>query len=170
MRFTIKTTLLPLFITQNRIGLKKDVFVSALDSKNPRLQAQALVSLGRLGDRSAAAAILPHAAAPKLEKQPAHNEAKPTTVLPHLATRALVALKPIDTLLGALDGTDGATALSVLKYVHDDKVVAALSTRATKNPDLTTLSTLVRLYHREGEYTQGWWGTRPDTSGHYFAR
>ena len=27
MRFTIKTTLLPLFITQNRIGLKKDVFV-----------------------------------------------------------------------------------------------------------------------------------------------
>ena len=151
-------------------GLKKDVFVSALDSKNPRLRAQALVSLGRLGDRSAAAAILSHAAAPKLEKQPAHNEANPTTVLPHLASRALVALKPIDTLLGALDGTHGTTALSVLKYMHDDKVVAALSARAAKNPDPATLSTLVRLYHREGEYTQGWWGTRPDTSGPYFAR
>jgi len=82
----------------------------------------------------------------------------------------LVALKPIDILLSVLDGTHGATALSVLKYVHDDKVVATLSARAAKNPDLATLSTLVRLYHREGEYTQGWWGTRPDTSGPYFAR
>ena len=150
--------------------LKKDIFVSALDSKNPRLRAQALISLGRLGDASAAAAILRLAAAPKLDKAPAHNEPNPAGVLPHLATRTLVALKPVDTLLGALDGTHGATALSVLKYVHDDKVVTTLNARAAKNPDPATLATLVRLYHREGGYPEGWWGTRPDTSGPYFAR
>ena len=151
-------------------GLKKDVFVNALDSKNTRLQAQALISLGRLGDASAASAMLPHAAAPKLEKAPAQNEPNPAGVIPHIASRALVALKPVDTLLGALDGTHGATALSVLKYIHDDKVVAALSARAAVKPDAATLATLVRLYHREGGYTQGWWGTRPDTTGPYYAR
>ena len=150
--------------------LKNDIFVSALDSKNPRLRAQALISLGRLGDASAAAAILPLAAAPKLEKAAAHNEPNPAGVLPHLATRTLVALKPVDTLLGALDGTHGTTALGVLKYIHDDKVVTTLNARAAKNPDPATLATLVRLYHREGGYTEGWWGTRPDTSGPYFAR
>ena len=153
-----------------QLMLKKGIFVSALDSKNPRLRAQALISLGRLGDATAAAAILSHATAHKLAKQPAHNEANPAAVIPHLATRALVTLKPVDTLLGALDGTHSAAALNVLKYIHDDKVVVALNTRASKNPDLTTLVTLVRLYHREGKYTEGWWGTRPDTTGPYFAR
>ncbi|HIG81259.1 MAG TPA: c-type cytochrome [Verrucomicrobiales bacterium] len=151
-------------------GLKKDIFVNALNSKTPRLRAQALISLGRLGDASAATAILPHAAAPKLAKQPSHNAANPIGVIPHLATRTLVALRPVDAFLDALDGTHGAAALSVLKYIHDDKVVVALTARAAKNPDLATLATLVRLYHREGQYTSGWWGTRPDTSGPYFAR
>ena len=151
-------------------GLKKDIFVNALDSKNPRQRAQALISLGRLGDATAAAAILPHAAAPRFAKQPAHNEANPTAVIPHLATRALVALNSVDTLIDALDGTHGAAALGVMKYIHDDKVVVALNTRVAKNLDPATLATLVRLYHREGKYTEGWWGTRPDTTGPYFAR
>ena len=150
--------------------MKKDIFINALASKNLRLRAQALVSLGRLGDGKAAAAIIPHARAPKHSKQPAHNEANPAAVMPHLATRALVALRPVDALLDALDGTHGAAALSVLKYIHDDKVVAALNARAAKNPDPATLTALVRLYHREGGYSEGWWGTRPDTSGPYFAR
>ena len=151
-------------------GLKKDIFVNALDSENPRHRAQALISLGRLGDATAAVAILPHAAAPKRAKQPEHNEANPAAVIPHLATRALVALNSVDILIDALEGTHGAAALGVMKYIHDDKVVAALSARVAKNPDPATLATLVRLYHREGKYTEGWWGTRPDTSGPYFAR
>jgi len=151
-------------------GLKKDVFVNALESKNGRVQAQALICLGRLGDASAAAAMLPHAGTPKLEKVPAQNEPNPAAVIPHIATRALVSLKPVDTLVGALDGTHGAAALSVLKYIHDNKVVAALSARAAVKPNPATLATLVRLYHREGGYSEGWWGTRPDTTGPYFAR
>ena len=144
--------------------------MKALKSSNLRVRAQALVSLGRLGDASAARAILPHAAAPRLAKQPKQNEPNPAAVIPHLATRALVALKPVDTLLAALDTDHRATALSVLKYIHDDKVVDTLVSRAKAKPDPATFATLVRLYHREGDYTQGWWGTRPDTSGPYFDR
>ena len=145
-------------------------FVKALKSSNLRVRAQALVSLGRLGDASAARAILPHAAAPRLAKQPKQNEANPAAVIPHLATRALVAIKPVDTLLAALDTDHRPTVLSVLKYIHDDKVVDTLISRAKAKPDPATFSTLVRLYHREGDYKQGWWGTRPDTSGPYFDR
>ena len=151
-------------------NLKKDVFVSALESKNDRVRAQALISLGRLGDASAAATMLPYASFPKLEKTPAQNEPNPAGVIPHIATRALVTLKPINTLISALDGTNRDTALSVLKYIHDDKVVTALNDRATKNPDTATLATLARLYYRESSYSEGWWGTRPDTTGPYYAR
>ena len=145
-------------------------FVRALKSGDLRVRAQAIVSLGRLGDASAARAILPHAATPRLVKRPKQNEPNPAAVIPHLATRALVTLKPVDTLLAALDTDHRATALSVLKYIHDDKVVDALISRAKAKPDPATFATLVRLYHREGDYTQGWWGTRPDTSGPYFDR
>ncbi|MGB1725280.1 MAG: DUF7133 domain-containing protein, partial [Limisphaerales bacterium] len=151
-------------------GVASAPFVKALKSSNLRVRAQALVSLGRLGDASAARAILPHASAPRLGKRPKQNEPNPAAVIPHLATRALVALKPVDTLLAALDTDHQATALSVLKYIHDDKVVDTLISRAKAKPDPATFSTLVRLYHREGNYTQGWWGTRPDTSGPYFDR
>ena len=150
--------------------LKKDVFVNALDSKNARVRTQALISLGRLGDASAATTMLPYASFPKLEKTPAQNEPNPAGVIPHIATRALVTLKPINTLISALEGTNRDTALSVLKYIHDDRVVTALNDRATKNPDTATLATLARLYYRESSYSEGWWGTRPDTTGPYYAR
>ncbi len=151
-------------------GLKSEPFIRALKSENLRVRAQALISLGRLGDTSTARAILPHAAAPRLAKRPKQNEPNPAAVIPHLATRALIALKPVDTLLTALDTDHKSTALSVLKFIHDDTVVDTLVNRAKAKPNLATLATLVRLYHREGDYTQGWWGTRPDTSGPYFDR
>ena len=151
-------------------GLKSEPFVRALKSENLRVRAQALISLGRLGDTLAARAILPHAAAPRLAKSPKQNEPNPAAVIPHLATRALIALKPVDTLLASLDTDHKLTALSVLKFIHDDTVVDTLVGRAKAKPNLATFATLVRLYHREGDYTQGWWGTRPDTSGPYFDR
>lgn len=39
-------------------GVSKDIFVAALKDKNPRVQVAAAVSLGRLGDKSAAPALL----------------------------------------------------------------------------------------------------------------
>jgi putative membrane-bound dehydrogenase-like protein len=151
-------------------GIEQTPFVRALKSDNLRTRAQALVSLGRLGDASAAKDILPYAIAPRLNKQPNQNEPNPSAVIPHLATRTLVALKPVDTLLAALDTDHRATALNVLKYIHDDKIVDILISQAKDKLDLVTITTLVRLYHRESEYNQGWWGTRPDTSGPYFDR
>ena len=155
----------------NELGdIQPAPFVHALKSDNLRVRAQAIISLGRLGDTSAAKAILPHATAPRLAKQPKQNEPNPAAVIPHLAKRALVAIKPVDTLLAALDTDHRTTALSTLKYIHDETVVHTLVSRAKAKPNLATFATLIRLYHREGDYTQGWWGTRPDTSGPYFDR
>ena len=36
--------------------------------------------------------------------------------------------------------------------------------------EIEAITTLIRLYHREGEYTGGWWGTRPDLTGPYYDR
>ena len=156
---------------QNQIdNLDSAPFVRALNSNNLRVRAQALISLGRLGDATAAQSILPYATAPRLNKKPLQNEPNTAAVIPHLATRALVALKPIDTLLAALDTKYKSTALSVLKYIHDSNVVKTLISRVNDQPDLKTFTTLIRLYHREGDYNKGWWGTRPDTSGPYFDR
>ena len=156
---------------QNQIdNLDSAPFVRALNSNNLRVRAQALISLGRLGDATAAQSILPYATAPRLNKKPLQNEPNTAAVIPHLATRALVALKPIDTLLAALDTKYKSTALSVLKYIHDSNVVKTLINRVNDQPDLKTFTTLIRLYHREGDYNKGWWGTRPDTSGPYFDR
>ena len=156
---------------QNQINnLDSAPFVRALNSNNLRVRAQALISLGRLGDATAAQSILPYATAPRLNKKPLQNEPNTAAVIPHLATRALVALKPIDTLLAALDTKYKSTALSVLKYIHDSNVVKTLIRRVNDQPDLKTFTTLIRLYHREGDYNKGWWGTRPDTSGPYFDR
>ena len=58
----------------------------------------------------------------------------------------------------------------MLKYIHDSNVVKTLISRVNDQPDLKTFTTLIRLYHREGDYNKGWWGTRPDTSGPYFDR
>ena len=151
-------------------NLNSEPFVHALGSNNLRVRAQALISLGRLGDISVSQDILPHATSSQLAKQPLQNQPNPAAIIPHLAIRALVALKPIDTLLAALDTSLKSTSLSVLKYIHDDTVVDQLVSRIKTKPDLEIFATLIRLYHREGDYNEGWWGTRPDTSGPYFDR
>jgi putative heme-binding domain-containing protein len=95
-------------------------------------------------------------------------------VIPHLAVRALVAIGNVELLLGAVDGPDHAGALWALKSLHQTKtvtgLVAKLSTLRDDERRQATLTTLVRLYHREGDYTGDWWGTRPDTSGPYYDR
>ena len=45
-----------------------------------------------------------------------------------------------------------------------------LSTQRDDERRRATLTTLVRLYHREAPYKGDWWGTRPDTSGPYYDR
>ena len=159
-------------------GLPVDPFQAALKDANPRVQAQALISLGRIGNAEVAEDVLALTKRnedwPLPAAQPLHKQPDVGRVLPHLAMQALVAMNAVDACLEALDGTYRQGALLALRNMHDQRVVEGLAKKlsSTQDGDLRKeiLSVLVRLYHREGEYTSGWWGTRPDTSGPYFDR
>jgi putative membrane-bound dehydrogenase-like protein len=159
-------------------GLSSELFVKALADDSPRVRAQALVSLGRLGDPSAARHILPLTARPKGSpmptRRPLQNQPDPDRVVPHLAVRALVALGAIDVCLEALDGPHAEGALWAMRYMHDPRAVEGLIKRlaTARSPDLRRgmLVTLIRLYHREADYKGSWWGIRPDSTGPYYDR
>jgi putative heme-binding domain-containing protein len=157
-------------------GLDPQLFIAALADASPRVRAQALISLARFKDMSAAKSILPLTARPKGSvmptKWPVHAQPDPDRVLPHLAVRALVALGAVDACLEALDGPHAQGALWALRYLHDKKAVEGLikklgTVRAAElRRDI--LRTLIRLYHREADYTGDWWGIRPENTGPYY--
>src|SRR5262249_44713053 len=129
-------------------------FLAALDDDSPRVRAQALISLARLNDVSAAKSIIPLTARPKGSvmpaKKPLQNQPDPDRVVPHLAVRALVSLGAVDACLEALDGPHHQGALWALRYLHDKKAVEGLVKKlGTASPDRRRgiLATLVRLYH-----------------------
>ena len=104
--------------------------------------------------------------------RPVNAQPDPDRVVPHLAMRALVALRAVDTCIEALDGPHRDGALRVLRFLHEPKAVEGLikklSTARSAEARRGLLATLVRLYHREAEYEGSWWGIRPDTTGPYF--
>ncbi len=158
-------------------GLDTKPFLVALTDDSLRVRAQALISLGRLNDVSAARSILPLTARPKGSampaKKPLQNQPDPNRVVPHLAVRTLVSLGAVDTCLEALDGPYSPGALWALRYMHEKKAVEGLIKKlGSASPDLRRgiLATLIRLYHREADYTGSWWGIRPDSTGPYFDR
>ncbi|WP_339742776.1 discoidin domain-containing protein [uncultured Rubinisphaera sp.] len=157
------------------------VFVDALKDSNPRVQAQALISLARIkvsNKETVARQVLPLTSRTKGELPPAnrdqHKQADPGRVIPHLAVRTLVALDAGDVCVEALDGSFREGALWALKYFHQSEIVEQLieklkeTEQAEAQQELVAL--LIRLYFREGDYDGGWWGTRPDHSGPYFDR
>ena len=154
------------------------IVMSGLQDSNPRVRAQALISLGRLGAVGAAESILPLTARESQfevpTKAPLYNQPDPGRVIPHLAVRALVAVGGVEACLKALGGPHHDGAQWALKYMHgEDAVQGLIKVLGTQRDELrrrATLTTLIRLYHREGDYQGDWWGTRPDTSGPYYAR
>ena len=157
-------------------GLDTKPFVAALADESPRVRAQALISLARLHDVSAAKSILPLTARPKGSvmptKKPVHAQPDPDRVLPHLAVRALVSLGAVDACLEALDGPYAHGALWAMRYMHDKKTVEGLIKKlgTVRSSELRRdiLATLIRLYHREADYKGVWWGIRPENTGPYF--
>jgi putative membrane-bound dehydrogenase-like protein len=157
-------------------GLDSKLFVAALADPSPRVRAQALISLTRLQDVSAAKSIIPLTARPKGSlmptKKPIHAQPDADRALPHLAVRALVALGAVDACLEALDGPYSQGSLWALRYMHDKKTVDGLiqKLRTTHSSELRreVLTTLIRLYHREADYRGVWWGITPENSGPYF--
>jgi putative heme-binding domain-containing protein len=159
-------------------GVPDEPLLAALHDENPRVRAQAIISLGRLGREENAAALLPLTLRsdqdPLRGEDLPHSQPDPGRVPPHLAVRALVQLNAREVCLEALNGPYAAGALAALQSMHDEEVVAGLARKvseAREGSQLRGLLTcLIRLYHREGEYTGDWWGTRPDTSGPYYDR
>jgi putative heme-binding domain-containing protein len=142
------------------------------------VRAQALISLNRLNDASVAKSVLPLTARPKGStmptKRPLQNQPDPDRVVPHLAVRALVSMNAIDACLDALEGPHSVGALWALRSMHDQRAVEGLIKKlgTARAPELRRgiLATLMRLYHREADYTGSWWGIRPDSTGPYYDR
>ncbi|MDA0337532.1 MAG: c-type cytochrome, partial [bacterium] len=162
-----------------------------LSAPQPRIQAAAAVAAGRLGDLEAASLLLQMASRGQMQSADEGRESAaavaestddwrlphPERVIPHLAVQALVAMEAVEPCLEAVGGSDWPGALWALRNLHTSASVDGLfrvlgSTRdESLRRDLWT--TLIRLYHQEGSYTQespGWWGTRPDTTGPYYDR
>ena len=147
-----------------------------LSDPSPRIRAQAVIGLGRLGDASVANSLVPLTS--RLEgstmptTKPVNAQPDPDRVLPHLAMRALLSLRAVDACLDAIDGPHREGALRALRSLHEPKAVEGLvkklATVRSSEVRRDLLATLVRLYHREAEYQGSWWGIRPDTTGPYF--
>ena len=153
-------------------------YTKALKEGTPRVQAAAIVGMGRLGRKEAAADLLavkiPSSfVAPAMNTEGPHATPNSAIVLPHLAVRALVSLDAVDAAVKAIGTPNSTLALWTLRYMHDPKAVNGLLTAYQKASDegLKTqiLTTLARLYKEEAPYDGSWWwSTRPDTHGPYY--
>ena len=152
-------------------GLTAENFTPFLSDTSPRIVAQALIALGRLGDASTADLILPLAEQSGTSR-PDPAEPNVAQVIPHLALRTLVELNAVDACLKALDDAHWQAALRALRNMHSAKAVDGLIARLQNelNTDKRTaiLITLIRLYQHETQYDASWWGIRPDTTGPFY--
>lgn len=95
------------------------------------------------------------------------------SILPHVARKALVALRAGPACVDAIGTPNQSGALMALRYMHHPEAVDALLKRFEKTLKSDTKQriarSLVRLANKEKVY-QGdtWWGTRPDTRGPYY--
>ena len=93
----------------------------------------------------------------------------------HTAYRALAKMSAHEAAFSQIDSDDIDTrkaAAWALMRMHKKEVVDGLLARLKTEKDpakrLPLLSTLARLYQKEGEWTGASWGTRPDTRGPYY--
>ncbi|TFF39730.1 DUF7133 domain-containing protein [Mucilaginibacter psychrotolerans] len=165
----------------DRKGLQNvpiEPFLAALKDPSPRVQAAAIIGLGRLGRVEAANALLETSVpasfvAPAKGTEGPHATPNAAIVPPHLAVRALVSLNAVDACVAAIGTKKSTLALWALRYMHDAKAVDGLIAAygKAKLPKLKEqiLVTLGRLYKTEAPYDGSWWwSTRPDSHGPYY--
>ncbi|WP_218145384.1 DUF7133 domain-containing protein [Parapedobacter koreensis] len=153
-------------------------FLTGLQSPSPRVQAAAIIGLGRLGNKEAVNALLAFKVpssfkAPALGTEGPHATPNAEIVIPHLAVKALVALDAKEECIQALNSANSDLALWAMRYMHDDRVVQALMAAYENTSDeafkAKLINTLARIYHQEAPYDASWWwSTRPDTHGPYY--
>lgn len=181
---------------------RPDLLVQYLTDSDDRVKAAAIVGLGRvlkygiqhdwvISSRNGtepiqqaitiyANALLPLTNQGSILEKPETDDWRnphPERVIPHLAVKTLVEMNAVDACIAALSGSDKSGALWALKSMHSksavDGLFKILSTSRDKTLRSEVWTTLIRLYHREGEFTEDspkWWGTRPDTTGPYYDR
>lgn len=153
-------------------------FIKALNDPSPRVQAAAIVGLGRLGRKEAASALL-QVKVPESFKAPEKNTEGPhatpnAAIIPaHLAVRSLLSIGAVDACVKAIDSKTSTIALWALRYTHNERAVDGLISAYYKTNDQglrkNILSTLSRLYKKEAPYEGlSWWSTRPDGHGPYY--
>jgi putative heme-binding domain-containing protein len=152
-------------------GLTTDTFKPFLYDESPRVVAQTLIALGRIGDASIAELILPLAEQSGTER-PDPAEPNVAQVIPHLALRTLVELNAVDACLQSLDEAHWQAALRALRTMHSakavDGLIAKLQNELNTDKRAAILITLIRLHQHETPYDGSWWGIRPDTTGPYY--
>lgn len=164
-------------------------WIEVVKSDNPRVRAQALISVRRL----ALAGVLSPAAREQLTREVlplsvvrtadgkvrservAHDKGDEARVIPVLAVETLISLNSVAVLAEATDGELRSGALMTLRQMHSREVIDAILAKMAKTYDLKPrmewLDLLARLHYQEGEYLKSdWWGTRPDTRGPYYDR
>lgn len=153
-------------------------FIQALADQSPRVQAAAIVGLGRL-DRPEAISYLLRIKVPDSFIAPPKNmegpHATPNSAIirAHLAVQALVKLHAVDACIAAIGTENSTIALWAMRYMHDPKAVDGLIAAYGKTNDEVLkkqiITTLARLDKIEAPY-EGltWWSTRPDGHGPYY--
>jgi putative heme-binding domain-containing protein len=153
-------------------------FLKALKDPSERVQAVAIVGLGRLENKAAIKELL-KVPVPVTLKAPvkgvegAHATPNADVVLPHLAVRTLLKLDGVEESVEALGTRQSKLALWTLRHIHNTTAVNGLikAYREEDNDDLKKeiLTTISRLYKKEAPYDGSWWwSTRPDTHGPYY--
>ena len=155
------------------------------DESDDQMRAAAIIALGRMNVRDAAKRLLKFAT---MDNTVATADAEVAgiddwrlphseRVIPHLAVKALVSMNAVDECIAALSTPEQAGALWALKSMHSksaiDGLFKVLSTTRDAALRREIWTTLIRLYHREGDFIKDsprWWGTRPDTTGPYYDR
>lgn len=155
-----------------------DLFVQSLNDPSPRVKATAIISLGRLGRKEAAQALLKipvsnSFVAPAKGTEGPHATPNAAIIPAHLAVRALVNINAVEACVEAVGTEQNTLALWALRYMHDPKAVEGLvaAYEATGDTKLKQeiIATLSRLYREEAPYDGSWWwSTRPDTHGPYY--
>ncbi|SDD18891.1 putative heme-binding domain-containing protein [Mucilaginibacter pineti] len=153
-------------------------FLNALKDPSERVQAVAIIGLGRLGKVEAAKSLLATKVpasfvAPGKQTEGPHATPNSAIILPHLAVRALVSLNAVSACVNAVGTENSTLALWALRYMYDNKAVDGLVSAYKQSKDeklkKQILVTLSRLYKKEAAYDASWWwGTRPDSHGPYY--
>lgn len=153
-------------------------FVEALKDASPRVQVAAIIGLGRIGKKEAAAALLQTGVpesfvAPVKGQEGPHATPNPAIVPAHLAVKALVQMGAVNECVAAIGTPNSKLALWALRYMHQPEAVSGLISAYDKATDSSLkkdiVVTLARLYAEEAGYDGSWWwSTRPDTHGPYY--